>query len=510
MVKNIVQYLDLNSKKYPDKIIFSDINNKVTYKDFTNKAKRIGTYINKEFNQINKPIAIFMDKTVECLETMMGILYSGNFYTVLDVKSPIDRLNLIIDKLEPLMIITDSKNNEKIKSMNLTDNLYTYNEAIMQDIDQIKLNQILNQLIDTDLAYVLFTSGSTGTPKGTAVSHKSVITYINSIIDTFKFNDKTIFGNQTPFYFSMSILDVYSTIVAGATLYIIPKTYFSFPIRLLEYLKNNKINTIYWVPSALCIVANLGALKEISLPDLKNVLFAGEVMPVKQLNEWRKYVKALYANLYGPTEVTDICTYYILDRDFKENESVPIGKSCENCNVFIIKEDGTKAKKGEKGELYVRGSFLAQGYYKDIKKTREVFVQNPLQNDYPEIVYKTGDIVEINQNDELIYVSRKDYQIKHMGYRIEIGEIEKNVNSIQEILLGICIYDEIKSKIVLFYQAQDMNQKKLYRKLKEKLLPYMVPNEMIPLNKIPYNANGKVDRKMLKTNFMEGKYKWKD
>ena len=274
--------------------------------------------------------------------------------------------------------------------------------------------------------------------------------------------------------------------------------FFSFPIKLLEFLKEKKVNTIYWVPSALCIVANLGALENIQLPDLKKILFAGEVMPIKQLNMWRKALPdCMYANLYGPTETTDICSYYIVDREFKNDETLPIGKHCDNCGIILIKEDGKEAKKGEVGEILVRGSFLADGYFGNIKKTKEAFIQNPINKNYPEIVYKTGDIAKYNENEELIYISRKDYQIKHMGYRIELGEIEKNIYSIENIILCACVYDEKNQQIILFYQG-DIEETEIAKKAENLLLPYMRPNKYVKITKMPYNSNGKIDRKLLK------------
>lgn len=507
MVKNILEYLEANEKKTPDKIIFSEEKSSITYKDFKDTAKLIGSNIYSKIEKTNKSIVIFMEKSIECLIAMIGTVYSGNFYTVIDTKSPKERIKSILDKLEPEMIITDKKNYNKIKEVETLKSVYEYDELKIKPLEEQVLLQIRRNMIDTDLMYVLFTSGSTGIPKGIAVSHRSVLTYINSVVDIFHFDADTIFGSQTPFYFSMSVLDIFSTIMVGAELNLIPKKYFSFPVNLLEYINEKQINTIYWVPSALCIVANLKAFEVVKPNTLKKVLFAGEIMPVKQLNEWRKNVKAVYANLYGPTEVTDICTYYILDREFKEDESIPIGKACNNCNVLILKQDGTKSTKGE---LCVRGSFLASGYYRDKKKTEEAFVQNPLNKNYPEKIYKTGDIVKINENGEIIYLSRKDYQIKHMGYRIELGEIEKNVNAIKGITLGICIYDEKTSRIILFYQSKYLENAVLYKMLKEKLLPYMIPNEMIKLETIPYNQNGKIDRKLLKNNYMKGVYEWKN
>ena len=482
---------------------FGEEKRDITYSDFVKDAKLIGTNIIKNTTVEKQPIVIFIDKTINCLEAMMGVLYSGNFYTIIDTKSPEERAKNIIETLDSKIIIADNKNISKLKKYEFIEEkdntkILMFEELLEGKINQEKLGKIREKQIDTDAMYVLFTSGSTGIPKGTVVTHKSVLAYTNWVKKCFDINENTIFGSQTPFYFSMSISDIFTTMLAGGTLYIIPKMYFSFPIKLIEYLKEKEINTIYWVPSALCIVANLGALKDIDLPDMKKILFAGEVMPVKQLNMWRKALpNCMYANLYGPTETTDICTYYIVDRDFENNETLPIGKHCDNCNIILLAENGQEAKEGEQGEILVRGSFLAEGYYGNLNKTKEVFIQNPINNKYPEIVYRTGDIGKYNEKGELIYLSRKDYQIKHMGYRIELGEIEKNIYSVDKIVLCACIYDEVNQKIVLFYQG-DIEECELAKTLDERLLPYMRPNKYIKLSKIPYNSNGKIDRIKLK------------
>lgn len=494
-MKNILSYLEETTLKYPSKIAFADNTREISYEGLVNESKKIGTVL-LENNIKNNPIVIYIDKTVNCISSMFGVVYSGNFYVIIDTLMPNDRINLILDTLDAKIIITDNKNYEKASKINENCKVYLF-EEMLTDINQEKLDKVRNEMIDTDPLYVLFTSGSTGNPKGTVITHKSVIAYGTWFKETFDINENTIFGSQTPFYFSMSVSDIYSTIMSGATFYVIPKMFFSFPVKLMEFLNDKKINTIYWVPSALSIVANLKTFDTIKPLYLEKVLFAGEVMPVKQLNIWIKALpNVLFANLFGPTELTDICTYYIVDRKFEDCETLPIGRACDNCGIMIIKDDNTEAKENEEGELCVRGSFLANGYYNNDEKTKSVFVQNPLNKCYPELIYKTGDIVKYNENKELIYLSRKDFQIKHMGYRIELGEIETNINSQEGIISCACIYRD--NKIILFYQSDNLTKEDILKFAKHKLPQYMCPNQIFKLNKMPYNANGKIDRNLLK------------
>ena len=208
----------------------------------------------------------------------------------------------------------------------------------------------------------------------------------------------------------------------------------------------------------------------------------------------------MYANLYGPTELTDICTYYVVNRDFKDNETLPIGKPCNNCEAIILDENNNES---EEGELCIKGSILGLGYYNNKEKTDTTFIQNPLNKSFIEYIYRTGDIVKYNEYNELIYLSRKDFQIKHMGYRIELGEIETNINALDGITLCACIYDANNKQIVLFYEGNKLKEEDVNKFACEKLVSYMRPNKIIKVSKMPYNANGKIDRVKLKELYEE-------
>ena len=471
-MRSLVESIIKNKNINPNKIIFVDENKSITNNELYDQAMHIASYLSK---YDNKPIIIEMPKSVDTIVCMVGVLLSGNFYTVLDINMPEERKNIIIDLLKPVCKIT-IKDNKK-------DDYVYFEDIIGTKTEKLKENYNMSNPM-----YVLFTSGSTGVPKGVVVNHNSVMHYLNWFTNEFHIDETTIFGNQTPLYFSMSISDVLGTIYAGATLYFIPHSYFSFPLYLMKYLESNKINTIYWVPSALNMISTFDAFKAFDLPELKKILFAGEVMPPKVINYFIKNHPAFYANLFGPTETTDICTYYEVK---EETDNVPIGKACNGLTAIILKD----GKESKTGELYIKGPFLASGYYNNPKKTNEVFIQNPLNKAFPEVIYKTGDIVTVRDDGNLLYVGRADFQIKHMGYRIELGEIENKVYEIDEINTCVVVYKN--DKIILYYIG-NIDEASLLSKLKDKVPEYMLPNKIHKEIKMNYNMNGKIDRTFYK------------
>ena len=319
------------------------------------------------------------------------------------------------------------------------------------------------------------------------------------LVNTFDFDETDALGNQTPFYFDGSVKDLCICLKAGATLNVIGKKYFTFTKHLIPFLNERHITTILWATSAIVLVGNSNIL-DVDIPKyIKRVTFAGEAMPAKQLKVWMdKLPNARFINLYGPTEITVDCTYYEVDREFRDDEFIPIGRHCHNKQILVFNDDNKLVGIGEPGELCVRGSGVALGYYNNKEKTSEVFVQNPLHDLYEDKVYRTGDIVKYNERGEIEFVSRKDFQIKHKGNRIEMGEIEVAVNSIPTVTNAACIFDQANDKIVLYYTTSDGQAVDIINLIKEKIPIYMFPEIIVLLTDMPYNMNGKIDRIELK------------
>lgn len=500
MKRLVTDYLDESAEKFPEKIAFTDEKREITFKELKNEATSIATFLaNKQI--FKNPIVIYLDKSVEVIASFLGAAYSGNFYTPIDTAMPASRIEKIMETVNPALIITDQKHLEACKTFSSTIPVELYEKLIKIPADKKLLQKALDRTIDTDILYVLFTSGSTGTPKGVIINQKAVIDYAEWVTETFNITSETVFGQQAPFYFDNSILDIYQTLKNGASCHIIPQKFFMLPKNLFTFLAEKKVNTIFWVPSALCIMANLKAVDKFPVPTLEKILFCGEVMPNKQLNIWRKtYPNALYANLYGPTEITDVCAYYIVDREFSDDESLPIGYPCKNTDILVLDDENKLVlpeNEGKKGELCVRGTCNSMGYYKNPEKTAAAFVQNPLNNSYHEIIYRTGDIVHYNSRGEIMYDCRKDFQIKHMGHRIELGEIETAVSAVEGVKQNCCLYDTEKSKIVLFYTGS-IEAQEIVEAIKNSVPDYMIPNKKVHLEEMPMNMNGKIDRTELK------------
>lgn len=507
MYTNILELLENSARCYPKRLAFGDTEKDIIFEALLTAAKSVGTVLADKI-QIAEPAAFYMDKSVDAVCGMFGTIYAGGFYSFLDVKQPQARTESVLNILEPKVIFTTAEHYEKISGYNTNAEVIILEELLAENMeaDEAKLRTIRRNFQDVNPLYVNFTSGSTGVPKGVVVSHRSVIEFISCFTEIFGITENDIIGNQAPFDFDVSVKDIYSGLMTGAKVQIIPKKYFSMPTNLMDYLADKEVTTLIWAVSAMCFVSVMKGF-EYRLPEkIHTVMFSGEVLPIKHYRIWKKFLpNAKFVNLYGPTEITCNCTYYVLDREFGDADVIPMGKAFPNEKVFLLDEnDQLVTEKGVQGEICVGGTALALGYYKDRERTDQVFVQNPLNKAYNEMIYRTGDLGKYNEDGDLIYVSRKDFQIKHLGHRIELGEIEAVTMTCEGVTRTCCIYDSEKQRLILFYTGE-REKVELMKELRTVLPPFMLPNSLVLVEEMPLNKNGKIDRNKLMSDFQNKK-----
>ena len=438
-----------------------------------------------------------MDKSVAALVGFMGAVYAGCAYAPLNLRHPAARILSILDTLDAPVVITDRAHLAQLEAMQPGRTILCVEDLLAHAPDESRLAAVRRGMIDVDPLYVNFTSGSTGTPKGVVVCHRSVVDFITCFTEIFSITERDVLANQAPFDFDVCVKDIYSGLFTGATVQIIPTAYFTQPTKLMDFLCDRGATMLVWAVSALCFVTTMNALDYRKPDTLRAILFSGEVMPIKHLHKLQKHLPdVMYVNLYGPTEITCNCTYYIVDRAFEVGETQPIGVPFPNERILLLREDDTPAAPGEVGELCVSGTAVAMGYYKDPERTAASFTQNPLNPASLETIYRTGDLVRLSETGEMVYVSRKDSQIKHMGHRIELGEIETALCAVEGVERACCLYLHDKGKI-LCYTCGPAQKAQIVEALHVTLPAYTIPNLFRTIDAMPLNKNGKIDRNAL-------------
>ena len=503
----IHDYLEETVRRFPEKTAFVDPDGSLTFSQLLEKAQAVAPALITTAKP-RQTIAFYMDKSAATLAGFMGAMYAGCAYSLLNLRHPAARLAQILAVLKPPMIVTDAANREAISAVAGDIPVVLLSDLMQHEVDAPSLARVRRQMIDTDPLYVNFTSGSTGTPKGVVIGHRSVIDFITCFTEIFSITDKDVIANQAPFDFDVSVKDIFSGLFTGATVAVIPTAYFSVPTKLMDFICEQNATVLIWAVSALCFLTTMNALAYKCPSTLRTIMFSGEVMPIKHLLKLQKYLPdAMYVNLYGPTEITCNCTYYIVDRPYEVGETLPIGIPFPNERIILLNEnDQEVTQPGGVGELCVSGTALALGYYGDRERTHQAFVQNPLNPYTNELIYRTGDLVRLGENGEMIYVSRKDFQIKHMGHRIELGEIESHLSGVDGIDRALCIYQHEKSKILAFYTGTT-EKTQIVEALKVNLPAYMIPNIFVKVEAMPLTKNGKIDRAALMEAYAAGKEK---
>lgn len=500
---SVLDILEETVRDYGSRTAVIDGDEKVTYRQLYERAKRLGYALTKALDGARQePVMLFMEKSHQCITAMLGVLYSGNIYVPMDTKIPPDRLVSIQQTLESDHVLTTCVEETLLRKTGYQGGVMLYEELleVQADNEQTKDDRHGQKIVDTDLMYILFTSGSTGVPKGVAVTHRSVVDYIEDFQQEIRLEVEDILGNQTPFYTDMSLKDIYMGIKAGAAVCIIPQKYFMSPKKLLQYLDDNRVTFLAWVPTAYRIVSQFDGLSKIRPGYLRRLLFSGETMPIPIFHYWKKhYPNAEFIQLYGPTEITGACTSFRVTKDYREDEKIPIGKPFPNTGLMLLDENDMEIRSDDMektGEICIYGTCLAAGYYNNPQKTREVFVQNPLITTHRSRIYRTGDLARWDAEGNLLFVSRKDDQIKHGGRRIELGEIEAAAASMEEIKACCCVHNVKKDALALYYIGET-DETDIMRGMQTRLPKYMIPTIYHKKAALPTLANGKLNRRLI-------------
>lgn len=511
------QLLSESAQRVPSHDAVIGAEGSLTYAQLDSISNQIANQLRQDGVRAGDRVGIFLPKSTYSVAALFGIQKAGAAYVPIDPNSPSQRAGYILRNCDIRGLVTNSEKlsvlppdffrSANVRSLLLTDAPSRTDIPRFTTWEQLRTQSKENPnvaITDNDLAYILYTSGSTGEPKGVMISHLNSLTFVNWCFDEFRVTSSDKVSSHAPFHFDLSILDLFCTIKAGATICLVPNEIYAFPVKLAKWISEQAITIWYSVPSALIQLVERGHLENNDYSQLRTVLFAGEVFPLKYL---RKLVEAIphpaYYNLYGPTE-TNVCTYYKVqpsDLDADRSEPVPIGKACANTEVIAVDDQGTPVGPGGEGELYVRSSTVMKGYWARPDSTAKVVLANWLKKDVSDVLYKTGDIVRPMPDGNYQYVGRRDKMIKSRGYRIELGEIEAALYSHPEVdeAAAIAVPDEkIGARIIAYVVCSNgLDHKQLHAYCRERLPGYMIPERFELRQRLPKTSTGKIDKTSL-------------
>lgn len=501
MKDSVLNWLDLAAIEFADRTAFSDENRRITFSELNHYTMKIGTRIAHLLGS-GKPVVVMTGRHVYTPACYLGVVRAGCFYAPMDASMPTQRLNQILGVIDAQLMLVDREHLEKARGLEFDGNI-----CVMEDIldaetaDEVLLSSASSELKEHSPLYVIFTSGSTGIPKGVTTSHHALMCYIEDVQEVMQLTQEDVLGSQSPLDYIAAIRDIYLPLKTGASTYIIPKNEFAMPTDLFETLNREKVTTLCWSVAGIELPAKLGAFDCMTPEYLKRVIFSGSVLKGKYLKEWQQHLPGVvFINQYGPTEATASCTYYVVKEEAENDTVLPIGVPYGHYSILLLNEDQTATGQGKIGEICVGGPCLALGYYGDPQRTEASFVQNPLNHHYRELIYKTGDLGRVREDGLLEFCGRKDRQIKHMGHRVELEELEAAASAVEGVMDASVLYNSEKEQIYLFYTGT-AKARDIVLFFRANLPAFMVPRKVICLDEMPVLPNGKTDLQKLKSYF---------
>jgi Acyl-CoA synthetases (AMP-forming)/AMP-acid ligases II len=511
---NILTAFEVLASQNPSKTAVADENCRISFAELRTAAACLGAAIRNR-QAAGGPVGVLVHRGAETVTLFFAVVYGGCFYVPLDPELPPHKLETVLADAGIRLVLGVPEDAELLSAAAFSGCLLTLADAAPEPT-------ALPEAADDAPLYMVYTSGSTGRPKGVLKSHGAMANFIAAYTARFGLTDVEVIGNQNPFFFDAAAKDLYYMACVGATLEVIPSEKFIFPVRLVEYLNVRRITYTCWVPTAYALVTQLNTFRQLLPETLRHAFFVGEPFPIKQLHKWLTALPELhYVNLYGSSELAGVCCAYEIPAGSLP-QTLPMGKPLPNCRVFLRGENGFVTEPGVLGEVWIVSPALALKYWGDAEKTAAVFTEETLPDGSRARVLRSGDLAQYDEAGNLIFVSRKDFQIKHMGRRIELGEIEAVADALPEISRCCCLYNEQKKRIELFCELssqgtlpapkesvgtslacppdlrQPLDGKVIQSLLRPLLSDYMLPAKVHILDKLPTNPNGKLHRQAMK------------
>ena len=502
MASEVFDWIRHSASLRGDRIIYESPEGSLTFGELDRFSKAVATWVAK-LSDIECPVAVMTGRSVYTPACYMGVARAGCFYAPMDADVPRARLEQVMSVASPELLIVDRDHLAIAETIAESCTIALMEDIINGPVDDELVAERETSVTESSPLYMIFTSGSTGKPKGVLTSHRALICYLDGLNEIIGLGEDDVLGNQAPLDYIAAIRDMYLPLMTGAKTVIIPKNEFAMPDALFRRLNEHGVTTLCWSCAGLEVPAKLGGFTDVKPEHLKNIVFSGSVISNKYLRIWQENLPDVtFVNQYGPTEATASCTYYVLNDIVSDDTVLPIGRPYKHYQILLLSADNengryTKTPDGEIGEICVKGPCLALGYYRSKEQTDKVFMQNPLNSDYPEMIYFTGDLGHIGEDGELYFHGRKDRQIKHMGHRVELAEIEAYALSIDGVTECASLYDRSRELIYLFYTGT-ATAKEVTLSFRADMPAFMVPRKLVCLDEMPHLPNGKIAMSELK------------